>query len=129
MLAKKVKVSVASKPGHTKGKQWIRISRTLLVSDLPGILPKEYASKEWAKILFLSEIEEAAFVLLQKIEKAEGSNFEELYGIEPKPNEETLEKIALKFKFLAKGAQPDLHRAAKKILDDWNNCKLTAWWL
>lgn len=129
MLAQCTVVSTAPIPGHTKGKQWIRITSKLLISDLPGVIPKEFANRDWAKILFPDDVEESAFILLEKIKNAEGSNFEELYGVKPEPSEETLENIALKFGFLKKGGEPDTHRAAQRILNDWNNCKLTAWWL
>lgn len=129
MLAQYSVVSTAPVPGHTKGKQWIRISSKLLLSDTPGVIPKELANQDWAKILFPDDVEESAFILLEKIKNAEGSNFKEIYGLEPKPDEETLEKIALKFGFLKKGGEPDTHRAATKIINDWNSCKLTAWWL
>ena len=129
MIAQCTVVSTAPIPGHTKGKQWIRISSKLLISDLPGVIPKEFANRDWAKILFPDDVEESAFILLEKIKNAEGSNFEELYGVKPEPSEDTLEKIALKFGFLKKGEKPDTHRSAQRILNDWNNCKLTAWWL
>lgn len=129
MLAQCTVVSTAPIPGHTKGKQWIRISGKLLLSDTPGVIPKEFASQDWAKILFPDDVEESAFILLEKIKNAEGSNFKELYGVEPEPSEETLEKIALKFGFLRKGGEPDTHRASTRLINDWNICKLTAWWL
>ncbi len=129
MLAQCTVVSTAPVPGHTKGKQWIRISSKLLLSDTPGVIPKEFASRDWAKILFPDDVEESAFILLEKIKNAEGSNFEDIYGLSPEPSEETLEKIALKFKFLKRGGEPDTNRAATKLLNDWNTCKLTAWWL
>ncbi len=129
MLAQCTVVSTAPVPGHTRGKQWIRISRKLVLSDTPGVIPKEYAKGDWAKILFPEDVEESAFILLDKISKAEGSNFVELYGIDPEPSEEVLVRIALKFNFLKRGGEPDTHRSATKLLNDWNNCKLTAWWL
>ncbi len=128
-LAKKTKASVAPKPGHTKGKQWIKVSSKLRVSDTPGVLPKEMLAEEWREILFPRDAEHACFLLLEKISKAEGSNFAMLYGVEPEASEAVLEKIAIKFKFLSKGGKPDLTRAAEKILNDWNNGKLSAWWL
>ncbi len=129
MLAQQTVASTAPVPGHTRGKQWIRISGKLLLSDTPGIIPKEYANKDWAKILFPDDVEEAAFILIEKVKRAEGTNFEELYGVEPEPSEETLERIALKFSFLMRGGKADTHRAAAKLLSDWNDCKLTAWWI
>lgn len=128
-LAKQSKASVAPKPGHTKGKQWIKISSKLKVSDTPGVLPKEMLAEEWREILFPKDVEHACFLLLEKISKAEGSNFSLLYGTEPEVSEVVLEKIAGSFKFLKKGGEPDLTRAAEKILNDWNSGKLSAWWL
>ena len=129
MLAQYSAASTAPVPGHTKGKQWIRISGKIVLSDTPGIIPREYASRDWAKILFPKDVEESVFLLLEKIEKAEGSNFKDLYGFEPKADEETLVRIAKKFSFLKKGGELDTYRASQRILNDWNNCKLTAWWL
>ncbi len=126
-LAKRSKAGVAPKPGFTRGKQWIRISSKILISDTPGVLPKSMA-KGWRKILFPEDIEEAAYLLLSRIEKAEGTNFKEIYGIEPKANEETLIKIAERFNFKVKGNKPDISRAASKIISDWNAGRLTAWW-
>ncbi len=129
MLAQSTVASTAPVPGHTRGKQWIRISGKLLLSDTPGVIPKEFARGEWAKILFPEDVEESAFILLEKIKKAEGSNFKELYGVEPEPSEDVLEEIAKRYRFLKKGGIPDTNRAATKLLNDWNSCKLTAWWL
>jgi hypothetical protein len=128
-LAKQSKVSVAPRPGHTKGKQWIKVSSTIRVSDTPGILPKEFAAEIWRKILFPEDVEDAAYLLLEKIKNAEGSNFEILYEALPEPCEDTLVHIAKKFNYLKAGGEFDISRAAKKIVDDWNSGKLTAWWI
>ncbi len=129
MLAQYTATSTAPIPGHTKGKQWIRITGKIVLSDTPGIIPREYASKEWAKILFPQDVEESVLILLEKIERAEGTNFKELYGFEPKADESTLVRIAEKFKFFKKGGEADTGRASQRILNDWNSCRLTAWWL
>ncbi len=129
MLAQCTVVSTAPTPGHTRGKQWIRISGKLVLSDTPGIVPKEYARGDWAKILFPEDVEESAFILLDKISKAEGSNFKELYGVEPEPSEDLLVTIGRRFNYLKRGGEVDTHRSAVKLLNDWNGCKLTAWWI
>ncbi len=129
MLAQYSATSTAPKPGHTKGKQWIRITGKIVLSDTPGIIPREFFSRDWEKILFPRDVEESALTLLEKIERAEGSNFEELYGLKPKASEETLTQIAKRFNFLRRGGELDTNRASQKILVDWNSCKLTAWWL
>jgi len=128
-FAKKSKASVAPKPGHTKGKQWIKVSSKIKISDTPGVLPKEMLAEEWREILFSDDKEYACYLLLEKIKNAEGTNFSMLYGIEPEVSEHVLEEIAKKFNFVKKGKELDLIRAAEKILNDWNTGKLTAWWL
>lgn len=128
-LAKQSKTSTAPKPGHTKGKQWIKISSKMMVNDTPGVLPKEMIASEWREILFSEDKEYACYLLLEKIKNAEGNNFSLLYGIDPEPSERVLEKIARDFNFLKKGNELDLIRAAEKIINDWNTGKLTAWWL
>ena len=128
-FAKQSKTGVAPKPGHTKGKQWIKASSKIKISDTPGIIPKEMLANEWREILFPEDKEHACFLLIEKISRAEGSNFSVLYGITPEVSESVLEKIAKDFNFVRKGKEPDLTRAAEKILSDWNSGKLTAWWL
>ncbi len=131
MLSRRGKAGVAPKPGFTRGKQWIRITRNILMSDTPGVLDIKEAGELWRRVLFPSgDVEGAALFLLDKIKRAEGNNFREIYKIELEDNnEETLEKLALRFNFVKKGAMPDTVRAAKRLIDDWNACKLVAWWL
>jgi hypothetical protein len=131
MLSRRSKAGVAPKPGFTRGKQWIRITKNILVSDTPGVMDIREAGGLWRKVLFPSgEIESAALFLLDKIKHAEGNNFSEFYKIKLEvDNEKTLEKLALRFNFIGKGNKPDIARAAKRLIDDWNACKLVAWWL
>ncbi len=127
-LAKRVRAKTSSRPGYTKGKQWVKASSWLRIADTPGVIPKEFASKEMRKILFPRDIEESALILIKKVSEAENHNFDLIYGVEPIPKEETLEKIGKKFNFLKSGGEVDITRASKKILDDWNVGKLKAWW-
>ena len=131
MLSRRGKTGVSPKPGFTKGKQWIKITKNLLLSDTPGVLDLRDAGKLWRRVMFPAEdIEGAALFLLEKIRQAEGNNFEELYKMELEENSEhTLEKLATKFNFIGKGGKPDIMRAAKRLIDDWNDGKLVAWWL
>jgi len=128
-LARKSKAPIAPKPGYTKGKQWIKVSSKIMVSDTPGVLPRELAAEEWRKILFPEDIEDACYSLLEKIKKAEGTNFQEIYGVEPEVSEEVLEEIGRKLNYIASGGRIDVKRVAQKILEDWNTGRLTAWWI
>ncbi len=130
MLARRKKASVAPRPGHTRGKQWIRITRNIVLSDTPGVIPPEMAEKEWRPILFPAEdLENAALTLLKKIKNAEGNNFKEVYGFEFEEEEEALEEIAKRLNFISRGNRYDTKRAAKRVIDDWNRGKLVGWWL
>ncbi len=129
-FAKESKVRISSKPGFTKGKQWIRVSTKIKISDSPGVIPKEYIGEEWREILFPKDVEYAAYLLIEKIKKAEGTNFELIY--ETSLNEEfeqIIESIGKKLRYIRKGGEVDEERVSKKILEDWNSGKLTAWWL
>ncbi len=130
MLARRSKAGVSPKPGFTRGKQWIRVSKKILISDTPGVVPIE--KEEWKNILFPGEnLESSALWLLSKIKNADGSNFHEVYGFDIKDVEESeaLKLIGERFKFLKKGGEIDVNRAAKRLIDDWNRGKLSAWWL
>ncbi len=131
MLSRRGKVGVSPRPGFTRGKQWIRISRNLLVSDTPGVLDLSDAAVMWRKVLFpKKDLEGAAIILLRKIKDADGNNFSRLYGIEIEDDcQLTLQNLATRFSFLMKGGKLDVSRAAKRLIDDWNNGRLVAWWL
>ncbi len=129
-FTKESKVRVSSKPGFTKGKQWVKVSSKIIISDSPGVIPKEYLTEEWREILFPNDPEIGTYYLLEKIKNAEGTNFELLYDVPLKDdNYETIELIAKKFNFLRKGGEFDTVRASQKILEDWNSGKLIAWWI
>jgi len=131
MLSRRGKVGVAPKPGFTRGKQWIRISKNILMSDTPGVLDIKEAGELWRRVLFPSgDLEGAALFLLDKIMNAEGNNFKKVYKIELlEDKEKMLELLAKRFNFVKRGNVPDVIRAAKRVIDDWNACKLAAWWL
>lgn len=53
LLAKRKAAGVQNKPGYTRGEQWIRVNKDLLLLDTPGILPMNYENKEKAANLAL----------------------------------------------------------------------------
>ena len=53
LLAKRKAAGVQNKPGYTRGEQWIRVNKDLLLLDTPGILPMSYENKEKAANLAL----------------------------------------------------------------------------
>ena len=53
LLAKRKAAGVQNKPGYTRGEQWIKVNKDMLLLDTPGILPMNYENKEKAANLAL----------------------------------------------------------------------------
>lgn len=53
LLAKRKAAGVQNKPGYTRGEQWIRVNKDMLLLDTPGILPMNYENQEKAANLAL----------------------------------------------------------------------------
>ena len=53
LLAKRKAAGVQNKPGFTRGEQWIRVNKDMLLLDTPGILPMSYENQEKAANLAL----------------------------------------------------------------------------
>ncbi len=135
----KASTKTGNKPGVTKGKQWIRLSKTIELLDTPGILwPKFEDQSVGLKLALIGSINDTIvnttdlslelILLLQK-------NYPEVlidrYGLERFDEEldikgasKILEQIAIKRSCLLKGGEPDLDRAAGLLVDDFRSIKL-----
>lgn len=86
-----------NKPGVTKGKQWIKLSKTVELLDTPGILwPKfdsEIVGRNLALIGSMNDevinIEDLAFEAVTFLKNNYSGNLSERYGVDE--DEETLE--------------------------------------
>ena len=59
LLAKRKAAGVQNKPGYTRGEQWIKVNKDMMVLDTPGILPMSYENKEKAaKLALIGSIRE-----------------------------------------------------------------------
>lgn len=139
-FAGKACAKTGNKPGVTKGKQWIRLSKTLELLDTPGILWPKFEDQQVGIRLALigsmnDEIlntEELAMELIRFLEREYGGLLKERYGISPAEEETTgemavlkiLEQIAEVRKCFKKGEELDLRKAANLLLDDFRNGKL-----
>ena len=92
-----------NRPGVTRGKQWIRLNKTLELLDTPGILWPKFEDPEVGKNLALigsvrDEIlntEELALELIRRLNRGYPQVLAERYGIEKEETElKTLEEIA-----------------------------------
>ncbi len=135
----KASTKTGNKPGVTKGKQWIRLSKTIELLDTPGILwPKFEDQSVGLKLALIGSINDTIInttdlsleliVLLQK-------NYPEVladrYGLNRSEEEldvkgaaKLLEQIAIKRSCLLKGGEPDLDRAAGLLVDDFRSVRL-----
>jgi len=121
----------SSTSGFTKHIQKIRTSGIVLL-DTPGVIP--FNEKDSLKHNIIGTIDHNKeknpdVVAMQLMEKFPGL-IEKFYGIKFNADlnndlEETLETIALKRNLVAKGSKPDVMRASRMILSDWQNGLIT----
>lgn len=119
------------KPGVTRGKQWVVLSKGVELLDTPGTLWPSFENQEYAKHLaFVGSInedvlnlEELALEMIEFFKNNYTENFKARYKLEEIPNENTLEFIAKRRGFLLKGGAVDTERLAKTIIDDFRKGK------
>jgi ribosome biogenesis GTPase A len=113
--------------GFTKGSQLVRISKDLMMVDSPGVISKTKQDEHELALICAknpSNIENPDLAVLQLLKKYPGI-VERSYGIQPeRTREKTIQSIALKLHMKQKGNIPDIERASKKILFDWQNGKI-----
>ena len=124
----------ADRPGVTRGKQWIRIRKDFELLDTPGILwPKFDDINVGLKLAFtgavndqiLDRIENAvAFITLLCKIAPEAIKTRYKIDFEDDAPHEILEKIAKARRFLLRGGQLDMERAAIILLDEFRAGKL-----
>mgnify|MGYP000780811090 CR=1 FL=1 len=122
-----------NKPGVTKGKQWIRLSKQLELLDTPGILwPKFEDQQVGLRLAFIGSIkdeimnlEELASELISFMQDAYPGVLAEKYTINEKQNSySVLEAIAESRHCLVRGNELDTAKAAGMLLDDFRNGRL-----
>ena len=125
-----------NKPGVTIGKQWIRINKNVELLDTPGILwPKFEDQKIGLHIAFIGSInddilypEDMALELIKILMKDYPLVLKERYDIDVSEENgkalEILEMIGQKRGCLKKGAEIDLLKASKILIDDFRTQKL-----
>lgn len=122
-----------NKPGVTKGKQWIRLNKSLELLDTPGILwPKFEDNEVGMRLAFIGSMndeviirDELACDLLGCLKELYPEAVCERYGIQWQKNSaETLEEIARSRGCYIKGENLDLKKAADILLDDFRSGRL-----
>lgn len=131
--AKRACTKTGNKPGVTKGKQWIKLSNTLELLDTPGILwPKFEDANVGRRLAFIGSINdniinmtELSLELLQFLKKEYPGVLNARYGIEEKDDMVgMLREIAVNRKFLMKGNELNLDKAAMTLFDEFRSGKI-----
>lgn len=132
-LAGRACTRTGNKPGVTKGKQWIRLNRSLEVLDTPGILwPRFEDAAAGMKLAFIGSmndeiipVEELALDLLAVLKEQYPDSVKKRYQVDWGDGmTETLEAIAENRGCLIRGENLDLRKAAGILLDDFRAGRL-----
>ena len=131
--AGKACAKTGNKPGVTKGRQWIRLNKTLELLDTPGILWPKFEDQEVGKRLaFIGSIkdeilnlEELSLELLDYIRTNYPGLLNTRYGIEEEGTPVSLlEAVADKRRCLIRGQEIDYAKAAGIVMEEFRNGKI-----
>lgn len=131
--AGKACTKTGNKPGVTKGKQWIRLNKSLELLDTPGILwPKFEDQTVGLRLAMIGSIkddilnvEELALEVLKFLTAEYPGILQQRYEIEESEDlVQMLREIADVRKCVLKGNEPDYGKAAAIVMDEFRNGKL-----
>lgn len=132
-FAGKACTKTGNKPGVTKGKQWIRLNKSLELLDTPGILWPKFESEEVGLKLALIgsmndnivSVGEMAVDFIGMLKECCGGALAKRYGVEEeKENFVILEDIARRRGCLLKGEELNTEKAAALLLEDFRSGRL-----
>ncbi|MBR3538076.1 MAG: ribosome biogenesis GTPase YlqF [Eubacterium sp.] len=132
-FAGRASAKTGNKPGVTRGKQWIRISKDMDLLDTPGILwPKFEDPAVGERLAWINAINEDILVpevlaegLLAFLQKTCCNHITDRYKITKGMSvSEAMTQIADIRKCLKKGNEPDYEKAAKCLLEDLRSGRL-----
>lgn len=132
-FAGKACAKTGNKPGVTKGKQWIRLNKTVELLDTPGILWPKFDNEKIANDLaFIGSINdqilnltELSLKFIESVKNDYAGIFTSRYDIEETDDGVTmLGDIAIARGCIKKGGEPDYDKAAALIFDDFRSGKL-----
>jgi ribosome biogenesis GTPase A len=134
-IAESTRAKVGDKPGVTKGKQWVKITPYLELLDTPGLLWPKLEDESLAKHLaYIGSINDD----IMDLQQLSGGLLGELMHLCPKdtidryklaePGMEPAELLCAVCRsrgFLLPGAEPDLERGARIVLDEFRAGKIS----
>jgi ribosome biogenesis GTPase A len=136
-MAGKKKAVTGDRPGVTRGKQWVKVSKEVEILDLPGILPPRYETSEDKEaalnLAYTGAVKDevmdthglaislAEFLAVRHPDKL--AERYKLAGLESAGND-ILVNIAKARGMMISGGEPDAERAASALLDDFRGGRL-----
>ena len=132
-FAGKACAKTGNKPGVTKGKQWIRLNKSVELLDTPGILWPKFEDQEVGMRLAyigsikddILNIEELALGLIGYLQEFYPAALKERYSVEEgqKPLD-ILTAVAKARGCLKKGEELDYEKASRLLLEEFRSGKL-----
>lgn len=131
--AGKACAKTGNKPGVTKGKQWIRLSKELELLDTPGILwPKFEDQMVGLRLALIGSIkdeilniDELSLELIKYLTESYPGVLKERYALEEGEDElKVLTQIAENRKCISKGNELDYSKAAALVIEEFRSGKL-----
>ncbi len=132
-FAGKACAKTGNKPGVTKGKQWIRLNKSLELLDTPGILwPKFEDQMVGLKLALIGSIndeilhqDELAYELIKLLKESYPELIKSRYEIELADDPyQVLRDISISRHCFLKGEEPDIMKAASILIEDFRNGRL-----
>lgn len=131
-FAGKACAKTGNKPGVTKGKQWIRLNKSVELLDTPGILWPKFEDQAVGLRLALIgsikdeilNIDELSLELIGYLLKKYPGILPERYGVTEQEPVKALEEITVNRKCVKKGNEPDYAKAAALVLEEFRSGKL-----
>lgn len=125
------KAKTGDRPGVTRVKQWVKVTPFFELLDTPGLLwPKLGEQEIGLHLAYTGSIkeeiiqpEEVVFCFLEELAEEYPILLKERFQLEnlDKKGHALLEDIAVKRGWLQPGGIPDMHRAAKQILNEYQS--------
>ncbi|MCR5667224.1 MAG: ribosome biogenesis GTPase YlqF [Eubacterium sp.] len=131
--AGKAATKTGNKPGVTKGKQWVRLNKSVELLDTPGILwPKfedQIVGERLAMIGSIKDdvlnIEELSLVMIDYLREHYKGAIEKRYEVsEEGRHVEVLERIAEKRGCIKRDSEIDYAKASALVMDEFRNGRL-----
>jgi len=121
--------STSKLSGHTKSVQMIKADKRIMFLDTPGVIP--YMEDDRIKHISIGAIDFSKArdpdLAASEFMRRFPGKIEAYYGVKASPEEDkqdTLEAIAMKKNVLKKGGLPDVIRASRMILHDFQTGKI-----